>query len=117
MSSNPPIGAIAYGRSGVACLVTEREADRLALQFPDGKVKYVTLDSVVRWQMPQPLKPGDRALIISTTATGTVAHFDNELGIRLINIEGLYDPLTGYKVFSQWFDPLTLCCAMQENAA
>lgn len=68
MSSNPPIGAIAYGRSGNACTVTQVEGDRVLLSCPAGFVR-VPRSAIVRWETPgsgQPstppapqFKPGD----------------------------------------------------------
>lgn len=124
MNIVPQVGTWVWDKSGDLCQVisvgTKRSTGQTMLKVVclEGQ-RSIPLDTVVGTapDISQPLKPGDRALIISTSATGTVAHFDDELGIRLMNIEGLYDPVTGYKVFSQWFDPLTLCCAMQENVA
>ena len=59
MNSNPPIGAIAYGRSGVGGIITEIEAEayapsfgnRVVLRFPDG-LKRVPISAIVRWELP-----------------------------------------------------------------
>lgn len=57
MSSNPPVGAIAYGHSGIACTVIRVEADRIVLTCPDG-TKRVPLTAIARWTYP--FKKGDR---------------------------------------------------------
>jgi hypothetical protein len=69
-TSNPPIGAIAYGRSGIGGIITEIEADRAVLRFPDG-LKRVPIGSIVRWELPRSTvnhKPvlGDRVRYVGT---------------------------------------------------
>lgn len=63
-SSKPPVGAIAFGKSGIGCTVTQIEGDRLVLQTPNG-TKRVPIAAIVRWEMPtQKLKQGDRVRYI-----------------------------------------------------
>jgi hypothetical protein len=62
MISSPPVGAIAFGRSGNSGIITALEADRIVLRCPDG-VKRVPLEAIARWEMPKPLKVADRAAI------------------------------------------------------
>jgi hypothetical protein len=52
-NSNPPIGAIAYGQSGVGGIITRYEADRVVLRLPDG-LKRVPIDAIDRWELPAP---------------------------------------------------------------
>ena len=60
MNSNPPVGAIAYGRSGVGGIITEIEAEacapsfggRVVLKFPDGLLKRVPISAIVHWELP-----------------------------------------------------------------
>lgn len=62
MNSSPPVGAIAYGRSGIACTVIRVEADRIVMTCPDG-IKNVPVNAIARWEMPpmtQPFQKGDR---------------------------------------------------------
>ncbi|WP_019498373.1 hypothetical protein [Pseudanabaena sp. PCC 6802] len=63
-SSKPPVGAIAFGKSGVGCTVAQNEGDRVVLQTPSG-LKRVPIAAITRWKMPtQKLKPGDRVRYI-----------------------------------------------------
>lgn len=124
MIAIPTIGSWVWGDSGKVCQVLKvqqhpkTKAVRLVVICPEGQ-RVIPLEAVkgMASDKSQPLKLGDRALIISAAATGIVAHFDDELGIRLNNIEGLHDPVTGYEILSQWFPPSSLCFAMQEKAA
>ena len=71
MNSNPPIGAIAYGRSGVGGIVTEVEIDRVVLRFSDG-LKRVPISAIARWELPaskvkqHKLDLGDRVRYVGT---------------------------------------------------
>ena len=49
--SNPPVGAVAYGRSGVGHVIAALKADRVILKTSDG-LKRVPLEAVVRWELP-----------------------------------------------------------------
>jgi hypothetical protein len=63
-SSEPPVGAIAFGKSGIGCTVTQVEGDRVVLQTPSG-LKRVPIAAIACWKMPtQKLKPGDRVRYI-----------------------------------------------------
>jgi hypothetical protein len=53
-SSDLPIGAIAYGKSGTACVVTQVEGDRVTVLCSDGKLKRVPVNAIARWQSPSP---------------------------------------------------------------
>jgi hypothetical protein len=55
MITSPPVGAIAFGRSGVACTVAEVQPDRVVLLCSDG-VKQVRPTAIARWELPT--KPG-----------------------------------------------------------
>jgi hypothetical protein len=72
--SEPPVGAIAFGRAGVPCIVAELEADRVVLQCPDG-LKRVSPDAVIRWKLPAvPKVPavGDRVKLKNTNFFYTI---------------------------------------------
>jgi hypothetical protein len=55
-SSKPPVGAIAFGQSGVGYPVKEVEGDRLVLQTPSG-LKRVPWGAVIRWEVPAATPP------------------------------------------------------------
>jgi hypothetical protein len=66
--SRPPIGAIAFGRSGLGHIITALEADRVVLRCPDGLMR-VPLGAVIRWELPakpKTLTPGQRVLLKNT---------------------------------------------------
>lgn len=50
MSSRPFVGAIAYGKSGVPCLVVECNPGRITLQRPDQSRIVVSPEAIVRWE-------------------------------------------------------------------
>jgi hypothetical protein len=62
MTSSPPIGAIAYSRSGNACTVAQVEDGRVMLNCPSGSVR-VPLSAIVRWEIPEPLTVGAQEVI------------------------------------------------------
>jgi hypothetical protein len=118
--SEPPVGAIAYGRSGVPCIVTALESERVVLRCPDGASLRVPLTAIARWELPpelvselakapvKVLAVGDHVLINSINATGIVAQLDNQYQEARVNdIEGYFHPEMGYQVLSQWF---SYCC-------
>jgi hypothetical protein len=64
MLSSPPVGAIAFGLSGIACTVAEVQQDRVVLLCPDG-VKQVRHTAIARWELPpitRALAVGDRTI-------------------------------------------------------
>ncbi|WP_156815630.1 hypothetical protein [Pseudanabaena sp. PCC 6802] len=64
MSSSLLVGAIAFGKSGIGCPVTQVEGDRVTVLCSDGKLKRVPLNAIARWEMPgQKFKPCDRVTI------------------------------------------------------
>ena len=66
--SNPPVGALAYGRSGKPAVIEALEADRVLLRTPNG-LKRVPLEAVVRWELPALPKiptPGQRVRLKRT---------------------------------------------------
>jgi hypothetical protein len=72
--SKPPIGAIAFGRSGVGHIITALETDRVVLRCPDG-LKRVPLDAVIRWELsPSPTTPipGQQVRLKGTDRTYTL---------------------------------------------
>lgn len=73
MSSNPPVGAIAFGRSGVGHIIKALEANRIILKTPSG-LKRVPLDAVVRWELPAPTAPapGQQVRLKGTDQTYTL---------------------------------------------
>ncbi|KGF73194.1 hypothetical protein DO97_01365 [Neosynechococcus sphagnicola sy1] len=54
--SNPPVGAIAFGRSGVGYPVKQVEGERVVLQTPIG-LKRVPWSAVIHWQFPAATVP------------------------------------------------------------
>jgi hypothetical protein len=94
-SSKPPVGAIAFGKSGIGCPVTQVKGDRAVLQTPNG-VKRVPLSAIVRWQFPaQKFHPGDRVSINAGNPerfrhhgkVGTVQRFDPKDGTYRIELD------------------------------
>lgn len=71
--SNPPVGAIAFGRSGVGCIIEALEANRIILKTPTG-LKRVPLDAVIRWELPAstPLAPVRQVKLKGTSQTYTL---------------------------------------------
>jgi hypothetical protein len=51
MKSSPPVGAIAYGKSGIAYRVAEVFPDGLRLSNADGE-KLAKFSAILRWEMP-----------------------------------------------------------------
>lgn len=82
-SSKPPVGAIAFGRSGIGHIITALEADRVVLRCPDG-LKRVPLGAVIRWELPpepRPIQVGDRVRLNGTQAEYTVIElYDHFMG-------------------------------------
>jgi hypothetical protein len=73
-NSSPSLGAIAYGITGVPCIITALEADRVVLRCPDG-FKRVPLGAVIRWKLPAaPKVPtvGDRVKLKNTNLFYTI---------------------------------------------
>lgn len=81
MISSPPIGAIAYSKSGTGCPVVQVEGDRVTVLCSDGKLKRVPLSAIARWEPPKrnpyasdrwlfdpPKQVGDRVVIRNLTA-------------------------------------------------
>jgi hypothetical protein len=66
--SKPPVGALAWGRSGVGCIIEALEANRIILKTPSG-LKRVPFDAVIRWELPavpKPIQIGDRVRLKNT---------------------------------------------------
>jgi hypothetical protein len=83
-SSKPPVGAIAFGRSGVGHIITALEADRVVLRCPDG-LKRVPLGAVIRWELPAipttPI-PGQRVRLKNTALEYVVIElYDHFMGL------------------------------------
>lgn len=99
-SSNPPVGAIAYGRSGIGSIITALETDRVILRVPDGTLKRVPMSAIARWEMPDPpskasptIQKGDHVRYIRLP---TVRHFGHtppppDTQKHLGNLPGLHD--------------------------
>jgi D-serine deaminase-like pyridoxal phosphate-dependent protein len=80
--SKPPVGAIAYGRSGLGYIIEALEADRILLTTPSG-LKRVPLDAVIRWELPAPINPapGQRVRLKGTHAEYMVIEiYDHFMG-------------------------------------
>jgi hypothetical protein len=71
MSSSPPIGSIAFGRSGAGYPVIEVHADRIVLK-KDDRPWAVNPVAIARWELPRPIQPGDRVRLKGTQAEYTV---------------------------------------------
>jgi hypothetical protein len=72
--SEPPVGAIAFGRSGVGCIIEALEANRVILKTPNG-LKRVPFDAVIHWELPAaPKVPavGDRVKLKNTNLFYTI---------------------------------------------
>jgi hypothetical protein len=72
--SKPPVGAIAFGRSGVPCIVTALESERVVLRCPDGASLRVPLTAIARWELPGVPTiptPGDRVQLIVNIETSS----------------------------------------------
>lgn len=67
MSFSPPIGAIAYGKSGVPCLVVEHHLDWVTLQRPDQSLINVIHSAIIRWEHCQ-IKAENQAEISSASS-------------------------------------------------
>jgi hypothetical protein len=68
-SSNPPVGAIAFGKAGIGCKVIEIHPDGVTLQHPKTcKTKRIPYNAIVRWEPPTNTtpKPGDRVRLRNT---------------------------------------------------
>lgn len=57
MNSSPPMGAIAFGKSGVGYPVIEVHPDRIVLK-KDGEPWAVNLVAIARWELPHPFPVG-----------------------------------------------------------
>jgi hypothetical protein len=83
--SKPPVGAIAFGRSGVGHIITALEADRIVLRCPDG-LKRVPLGAVIRWELPpepKTLTPGHRVRLKNTQAEFVVTEiYQHYMGLE-----------------------------------
>jgi hypothetical protein len=100
-NSSPPVGAIAFGRSGVGCIIEALEANRVILKTPNG-LKRVPFDAIIRWELsavPNEPTVGDRVKLKNTHLFYTlidvfeVPYWINgdrtvELWARCQNIEG-----------------------------
>lgn len=86
MNTNPPIGAIAYGRSGVAGIVTDIESDRVVLRFPDGQKKRVPVAAIARWELPAP-KVIFPAVVQVIPQSRSPKHYQMLRGDRVKNLE------------------------------
>jgi hypothetical protein len=74
MLSSPPVGAIAFGLSGIACKVAEVQPDRVVLLCPDG-LKQVRHTAITRWELPpitRALAMGDRVKLKNTNFFYTI---------------------------------------------
>lgn len=72
--SKPPVGAIAYGRSGAGYIIEALEANRIILKTSSGR-KRVPLDAVIRWELPLSLKAlaaGQQVKLKGTSRTYTL---------------------------------------------
>jgi D-serine deaminase-like pyridoxal phosphate-dependent protein len=69
VNSSPPIGAIAFGKSGAGYPVIEVRPDRIVLKRADGPWA-VSPMAIVRWELPapRPIQPGDRVRLKGTQA-------------------------------------------------
>jgi hypothetical protein len=92
--SKPPVGVIAYGRSGAGYIIEALEADRIVLKTPSG-LKRVPFDAVIRWEpplSPKPIEVGERVQLKGTQAEYVVIE--------------LYDHFMGWKdgerTYEQW---------------
>jgi D-serine deaminase-like pyridoxal phosphate-dependent protein len=83
MSSKPPVGAIAYGRSGLSYIIEALETDQILLKTPEG-LKRVPLNAVTRWELPpapRPIQLGDRVRLKGTQAEYVVIElYDHFMG-------------------------------------
>jgi hypothetical protein len=73
-TSKPPVGAIAYGRSGAGYTIAALEANRIILKTSSG-LKRVPLDAVIRWELPpspKALEPGQQVKLKGTDRTYTL---------------------------------------------
>lgn len=73
MNSSPPIGAIAFGKSGAGYPVIEVHPDRIVLKR-DGQPWEVDPVAIASWEMPspQPLEVGDRVRLKNTNREYTI---------------------------------------------
>jgi hypothetical protein len=68
---SPPIGSIAFGRSGAGYPVIEIHADRIVLK-KDDRPWAVNPVAIARWELPKAIQPGDRVRHKQTGQTFTV---------------------------------------------
>jgi hypothetical protein len=71
---SPPIGAIAFGKSGAGYPVIEVRPDRIVLKRADGPWA-VNPVAIVRWELPAPrlIQVGDRVRLKNTQLEFTIA--------------------------------------------
>jgi hypothetical protein len=69
MSSKPPIGAIAFGKSGIGCSVIEIAPECITLLHPEGKTLKVLSKAIIRWEtsIRTPPQTGDRIRVKNTS--------------------------------------------------
>jgi hypothetical protein len=83
--SKPPVGALAWGRSGVGCIIEALEANRIILKTPSG-LKRVPFDAVIRWELPavpKPIQIGDRVRLKNTALEFVVVEiYDHFMGLE-----------------------------------
>jgi hypothetical protein len=84
--SKPPLGAIAFGRSGVPCIVTALESERVVLRCPDGASLRVPVTAIARWELPAVPKtpvPGQRVRLKNTALEFVVIElYDHYMGMQ-----------------------------------
>ena len=93
ISNTPPIGAIAFGKSGIGHPITRLESSSVVLQTSNGLLR-VPLTSVQHWELPKPkpLKVGDTVQLKGT-----------DRRYQVIQIYSVYRGLvSGESVFEDW---------------
>lgn len=72
--SSPPVGAIAYGESGIGYPISQLEGTSVVLRTSTGLLR-VPLTSIHHWELPKPLEPrqpidvGDKVQLKGTQRT------------------------------------------------